>query len=86
MKLHATPTQQYQTVTGYDDDWIEINAIQHTSSLIVLPEVAPVVWPVQGCTGIDFVVSGLFLISKIPESIGFMSRQTALWSTFPQVL
>ena len=47
MKLHATPTQQYQTVTGYDDDWIEINAIRHTSSLIVLPEVAPVVWPVH---------------------------------------
>lgn len=47
MKLHATPTQQYQTVTGYDEDWIEINAVRFEHSLIVLPEVAPVRWDVQ---------------------------------------
>lgn len=46
MKLHATPTQQYQTVTGYEDDWVEINARRFDHSLIVLPEVAPVHWPV----------------------------------------
>lgn len=47
MKLHATPTQQYQTVTGYEDDWIEINARRFDHSLIVLPEVAPVRWQVE---------------------------------------
>ena len=46
MKLHVTPTQQYQTVTGYEKDWIEINAVRFDHSLIVLPEVAPVRWPV----------------------------------------
>lgn len=46
MKLHVTPTQQYQTVTGYEQDWIEINAVRFDHSLIVLPEVAPVAWPV----------------------------------------
>ena len=46
MKLHVTPTQQYQTVTGYEQDWIEINAVRFDHSLIVLPEVAPVRWPV----------------------------------------
>jgi uncharacterized protein len=46
MKLHATPTQQYQTVTGYEQDWIEINAVRFNHSLIVLPEVAPTRWPV----------------------------------------
>jgi uncharacterized protein len=46
MKLHSTATQQYQTVTGYDDTGIEINAIRFTYSLIVLPESAPVAWPV----------------------------------------
>lgn len=46
MKLHATQTQQYQTVTGYDDTGVEINALRFTHSLIVLPEVAPAVWPV----------------------------------------
>lgn len=47
MKLHATTTQQYQTVTGYEADWIEINAVRFAHSLIVLPESAPVVWPVK---------------------------------------
>ena len=46
MKLHATQTQQYQTVTGYEDDWIEINAQRFDHSLLVLPEVAPRRWPV----------------------------------------
>ena len=47
MKLHVTTTQQYQTITGYDDDWIEINSIRFVDSLIVLPEIAPMVWPVK---------------------------------------
>ncbi len=47
MKLHSTPTQQYQTVTGYEDDWIEINAARFSHSLVVLPEVSPARWPVH---------------------------------------
>ena len=47
MKLHATPTQQYQTVTAYDDTGIEINAGHFSTSLIVLPEIAPMPWPVE---------------------------------------
>ncbi|MBV8667412.1 MAG: Mth938-like domain-containing protein [Burkholderiaceae bacterium] len=47
MKLHATTTQQYQTVTGYDESGVEINAQPFTYSLLVLPETAPVVWPVE---------------------------------------
>jgi uncharacterized protein len=46
MKLHATATQQYQTITAYDDTGVEINARHFSHSLIVLPEVAPVPWPV----------------------------------------
>lgn len=44
MKLHATNTKQYQTVTAYDDDGVEFNAQRFTASLVVLPEVAPVPW------------------------------------------
>lgn len=57
MKLHATTTQQYQTITGYDDSGVEINAIRHTSSLLVLPESRPVAWPVSdfdALTAADF--------------------------------
>ena len=44
MKLHSTPTQQYQTITGYEKDSVEINAITYQHSLIVLPESKPVLW------------------------------------------
>lgn len=47
MKLHATSTQQYQTVTAYDETGVEINAVRFDYSLLVLPEVAPVPWPVS---------------------------------------
>ena len=46
MKLHNTATQQYQTITAYDEHGVEINAIRYEYSLIVMPEVAPVAWPV----------------------------------------
>ena len=45
MKLHSPPTQHYQTVTGYDDQGIEINAVRFAYSLVVLPETPPVAWP-----------------------------------------
>lgn len=47
MKLHATSTQQYQTVTAYDETGVEINAVRFDYSLLVLPEVAPMPWPVS---------------------------------------
>ena len=46
MKLHATSTQQYQTVTAYDEAGVEINAIPYRRSLLVMPEMTPVDWPV----------------------------------------
>ena len=46
MKLHSSSTQQYQTVTGYDDAGVEINAVRFDYSLIVLPETPPRAWPV----------------------------------------
>jgi uncharacterized protein len=44
MKLHASDTQKYQTVTGYDETGVEINAVRYNYSLIVLPEIAPRAW------------------------------------------
>lgn len=46
MKLHASTTKQYQTVTGYDDSGVEINAEHFEYSLIVMPETAPRPWAV----------------------------------------
>lgn len=47
MKLHSTDTQQYQTVTAYDESGVEINTVPFRHSLIVMPEVAPIAWPVS---------------------------------------
>lgn len=47
MKLHSTETKQYQTVTAYDEDGVELNAIRFTHSLVVLPESDPAPWPVD---------------------------------------
>jgi len=46
MKLHASTTKQYQTVTGYDDSGVEINAARYQYSLIVMPEAPPRAWDV----------------------------------------
>ena len=46
MKLHASSNAQYQSVTGYDDDAILINARRHDASLLVMPEMAAQPWPV----------------------------------------
>ena len=47
MKLHTTSTQQYQTVTAYDETGVELNAIRYNHSLLVLPEIKPAEWPVS---------------------------------------
>jgi len=52
MKLHSTPTQHYQTVTAYDETGVEINAVRFNYSLVVMPEVAPVAWPVSSFDGL----------------------------------
>jgi uncharacterized protein len=46
MKLHASSTQQYQTITGYFDGGVEINAAPFDYSLTVMPETAPRPWNV----------------------------------------
>ncbi|MES2898252.1 MAG: Mth938-like domain-containing protein [Pseudomonadota bacterium] len=46
MKLHASTTKQYQTVTGYDDQGVEINAERYNYSVIVMPETPPRAWDV----------------------------------------
>lgn len=45
MKLHTTSTQQYQTITAYDNAGVDINNTRYSASLIVLPESPPTPWP-----------------------------------------
>ena len=46
MQLHSSSTEKYQTVTGYDQTGVEINALRFDYSVLVMPEVAPRPWNV----------------------------------------
>jgi uncharacterized protein len=46
MKLHSSSTEKYQTVTGYDQSGVEINAKRYDHSVLVMPEVPPRAWDV----------------------------------------
>ena len=46
MKLHSSSTEKYQTVTGYDQGGVEINAQRYDYSVLVMPEVPPRRWDV----------------------------------------
>lgn len=47
MKLHADQPLALNTVTAYGPDYIEINLIRHTHSILVLPEGEIRPWPVD---------------------------------------
>lgn len=44
MQLHSSSTEKYQTVTGYDQTGVEINAQRFDYSVLVMPEVPPRAW------------------------------------------
>jgi uncharacterized protein len=43
---HSSNTEKYQTVTGYDQSGVEINAKRYDYSVLVMPEVPPRAWNV----------------------------------------
>lgn len=47
MKLHLTQAAGNQLITGYGTGWVEVNAVRHTDSLIVLPDRLQTHWPVH---------------------------------------
>lgn len=53
MKLHNSTNAAYQTVTAYDDKGVEINAVRYEHSLLVMPERAPVAWPLASFEELD---------------------------------
>lgn len=46
MKLHLTSAAGQQLITGYGEDWVEINQSRYHQSLIVLPNLLQTAWPV----------------------------------------
>lgn len=48
MKLHSDPSSVLNTVTGYGDGYVEINAQRYAHSVLVGPESPAEPWPVSG--------------------------------------
>ncbi|MFP6558799.1 Mth938-like domain-containing protein [Paraburkholderia sp. B3] len=72
MKLHQDSSGALNTVTGYGTDYVEINLERHESSIIVLPDVPVVPWPVNA---FDALTPELFemLLPNAPEVVLFGS-------------
>ena len=52
MKLHASGPATYNTITGYDEDWVQVNNQRYQSSLIVMAEtVLP--WAVEAFSALS---------------------------------
>ena len=45
MKLHLTTAEGNYLITGYGEDWIEVNKIRYRHSIILLPDTLVTDWP-----------------------------------------
>ena len=80
MKLHSTQTLQYQTVTGYEDDWVEINAQRFAHSLVVLPESTPKPWKVDAFE--DLQSSDFDILEARSCYFGYRKKAAICFSSF----
>jgi uncharacterized protein len=74
LKLHQDSSGALNTVTGYGADYVEVNLERHAGSIIVMPEVPVVPWPVQA---FDALTPELFamLLPLDPEVVVFGSGE-----------
>lgn len=74
MKLHQESSGALNTVTGYGADYVEINLVRHTGSLLVMPQVPVIPWPVSS---FDQLSAELFamLVDYAPEVVIFGSGE-----------
>ena len=68
MKLHADKPQNLNTVTGYGPGYIEINAIRHEASVLVMPEGDVEPWPASRFEDLE-AAHFEALLAKSPEVV-----------------
>jgi uncharacterized protein len=74
LKLHQDSSGALNTVTGYGADYVEINLERHEGSIIVLPDLPVIAWPVSA---FEALTPELFemLIPSAPEVVVFGSGE-----------
>ncbi|WP_345813897.1 Mth938-like domain-containing protein [Paraburkholderia sp. PREW-6R] len=72
MKLHQDSSGALNTVTGYGADYVEINLVRHSGSILLLPDAPVVPWPISS---FDQLSPELFamLAGYAPEVVVFGS-------------
>jgi uncharacterized protein len=74
LKLHQDSSAALNTVTGYGAGYVEINLQRHAGSILVMPEVPVVAWPVtsfEALTPEHFAM----LVELAPEVVVFGSGE-----------
>ena len=59
MKLHLANSRNGYTLTGYGAGFLAVNGTRYEHALIVTPEDAPVLWPVESVAALDAEIAGL---------------------------
>ncbi|MEN7529207.1 MULTISPECIES: Mth938-like domain-containing protein [unclassified Cupriavidus] len=68
MKLHADSPQNLNTVTSYGPGYVEINAVRHEQSVLVLPQGDVEPWPVARFEDLE-PAHFEALLEKMPEVV-----------------
>jgi uncharacterized protein len=72
LKLHQESLPALNTVTGYGDDYVDINLVRHGSSIILLPDAPVIPWPVTAFEALEPEHFEL-LLEAAPEVLVFGS-------------
>ena len=74
MKLHQDSSGALNTVTGYGPDYVEINLVRHSGSILLLPETPVIPWPVSSFDDLSAEHFAM-LVDYAPEVVVFGSGE-----------
>ena len=74
MKLHQDASGALNTVTGYGADYVEINLVRHSGSILVLPDSPVIAWPVASFEALSADHFAM-LVDYAPEVVVFGSGE-----------
>jgi uncharacterized protein len=74
LKLHQDSSGALNTVTGYGADYVEINLVRHSGSILVLPDAPVIPWPVSSFDQLSAEHFAM-LIEAAPEVVVFGSGE-----------
>ncbi len=72
MKLHATVVPSSNTFNAYGDGYVEVNAVRHDRSIVVLPDRPVLAWPFDRFDALT-VEGFAFVAAQEPELVVFGS-------------